>query len=461
VSADNSDPQEEGLRHLARLASLVTSAAEAAVRIASVRRRLPPAPTGGLPPASPGSAQPAKGAQKARSAPLTAPRPAPSARTEGAVSRAPAGRAAVLLRRPHEDLYAVHQEALEFYQERVSDSWVPTYLASRRLEVALEQPWSAGYAPAGWTDLTDHLRRRGWSDEVLVASGLSRPARTGRLIDHFRDRLVLPLRVRDDVVGFVGRCAEGADSRTPKYLNSPASAIYDKSATLYAARDPRDVRWWGATPVLVEGPLDAIAVSSCSGDRWAGVALCGTAMSDRHVDALVGPSRRAHPEVVVATDHDHAGQAAAETALRRLAARCGDLHRLELPPGQDPADALRQAGPDGLHALLTSGRKPLLTSVLDARLQRWEGQLQWVDSRVRAARHAAPVIAALPERARSEASRQLAVRLDLLQTTVEAAVEQAGRSVAGGPSLSRQNTVRQGTEEAEPERVSPSRRRGR
>lgn len=463
MNAENSDPHEEGLQRLAQLGSLLTSAAEAGVRIASMRRRRPAAVISEAQPQTRRTELPSEAVSVASPAPpSTSSTSSTQAASALASAQGPARNVAtVSLRREHEDLYAVHQEALAFYRASVSNSWVPEYLTSRRLEVALEPPWSAGYAPAGWTTLTDHLRSRGWCDEVLVAAGLSRPARTGNLIDQFRDRLVLPIRVRDDVVGFVARCAEGADNRTPKYLNSPSSAIYDKSAILYAARDPRDVRWWGATPVLVEGPLDAIAVSSCAGDRWAGVALCGTAMSEEHVAALIGASRRASPEVIVATDHDRAGQAAAETALRRLAPSCGDLHRLQLPQGQDPADVLRQDGADALGALLTSGRTPLFASVLDTRLKRWDGELQWVDGRVRAARHVAPVIAALPEAERPAASRQLAERLDLLESTVEDAVRQAASALTRRSYPSQPSTSGRGAEMRQPGSQPPRASRGR
>ena len=77
--------------------------------------------------------------------------------------------------------------------------------------------------PARWTALTDHLRRHGATDEELLAAGLAKQASTGRLIDTFRDRLILPIHttVRGmptaghpmheqrgpalQVVGFVGR----------------------------------------------------------------------------------------------------------------------------------------------------------------------------------------------------------------------------------------------------------------
>jgi len=116
-----------------------------------------------------------------------------------------------------EELRAVHQQAAAFFCAAAEQSWVPDYLHQRSLEAALSEPWAAGYAPASWTALTDHLRSVGWDDAALEASGLSRRARTGNLIDTFRDRLVLPIRdAEGNAVAFVGRARPGAPAHVPK-----------------------------------------------------------------------------------------------------------------------------------------------------------------------------------------------------------------------------------------------------
>lgn len=90
------------------------------------------------------------------------------------------------------ELLDVHREALEFFTRNASSSWVPEYLAARSLESALSERWAPGYAPARWTALTNHLRGLGFQDDMLLASGLVTKARTGHLVDRFRDRLMLP-----------------------------------------------------------------------------------------------------------------------------------------------------------------------------------------------------------------------------------------------------------------------------
>ena len=88
--------------------------------------------------------------------------------------------------------------------------------------------WRIGYAPAGWTTLTEHLRRLGHDDAAIQEAGLARrPASRGTLVDRFRDRVMLAIRdERGEIVGFIGRARQDADARTPKSFNSAESATY-------------------------------------------------------------------------------------------------------------------------------------------------------------------------------------------------------------------------------------------
>ena len=189
-------------------------------------------------------------------------------------------------------------------------------------------------------------------------SGLATRARTGHLIDRFRDRLVLPIRTHaGDIVAFIGRAHPGADSdRIPRYLNSPDTALYTKSQHLYGLHEAGVHLARGARPVLVEGPLDAIAVTTGTAGRCAGIALCGTALTHAHLDALTAIVDLRQRGLVVATDPDEAGLAAAAKALTLLAG-CGlSATAAALPPGDDPADTLHTHGPAALTCCATGPR---------------------------------------------------------------------------------------------------------
>ena len=227
-----------------------------------------------------------------------------------------------------------------------------------------------GYAPAGWTNLTDHLRRLGVSDEEILAAGLGRVASTGRIIDQFRDRLVLPIRNGDQIHGFIGRRnPTAADDRKagPKYLNTPATDLFDKSAQLFGLSEGRAALDAGATPVLVEGFFDAIAVTLAGDGQYVGVAPLGTSFTQAQANQLrpyIGPER---PGVTVATDADLAGQVAAQRAFWMLTARGDTPRHVAMRGGQDPAEVLEHAGPTALRACLDDAQ-PLARHLLDERL---------------------------------------------------------------------------------------------
>jgi len=199
------------------------------------------------------------------------------------------------------------------------------------------------------------------------------------------------------VVAFIGR-ALAQDSGTPKYLNSPQTVLYRKGDVLYGlgAQPTRQALAAGARPVLVEGALDAIAVTSAGGGRYAGVAPSGTALTAGQVAALeltAGPLTERN--VTVAFDADPAGRQAALRSYDLLRAASAWPTHAALPDWQDPASLAQQQGPDALRAALDAA-VPLADLVVDERLARWTGRLHWAEGQIGAARDAAGLIATFP-----------------------------------------------------------------
>jgi DNA primase catalytic core len=229
-------------------------------------------------------------------------------------------------------------------------------------------------------------------------------ARNGSLIDRFRDRLMLPLRNEaGDVIAFIGRAAPGGDSTTPKYLNSPDTSLYSKHQYLYGRFEGRALLAQGARAVLVEGPLDAIAVTTGIGGRCIGLATCGTAVTDDHIASLIATTRP-DPTLVVAMDSDGAGQDAAERALVLLGRRGLDPFAAQLTSGNDPAEVLRREGPAALTSALVDSARPLADQVIGRRLATWQDRLHWAEGRVAAVRDVAPLVASLVP---AQATRQV------------------------------------------------------
>jgi DNA primase len=301
---------------------------------------------------------------------------------------------------PRERLVAAHQEAARFFADQLAapaGASPRTYLQTRGFGPLLgSSRWELGYAPASWTGLTNHLRGRGFDTAELLTAGLAVRARTGGMVDRFRDRLMLTIHNLDgDPVGFVGRAAPHPRGYTPKYLNSPRTVLFDKSALLFGLGEQQAALQAGAVPVLVEGPFDALAVSLANQERpapeLAAVAPCGTALTATQVDAL---GRFADSQVLVAFDNDPAGQCATAAAYQLLAPHFTQLRAVVAPEGTDPSQLLQDSGPQALLEGL-SHHRPLADAVLDHGLTYWLSKRDNAEACVAAIHELAPTLANL------------------------------------------------------------------
>ncbi|MCZ7474650.1 toprim domain-containing protein [Micromonospora sp. WMMC273] len=312
-------------------------------------------------------------------------------------------------------LIAAVEAAVTYYHDQLVHADGPrAYLVDRGLGAIVERewPWRVGYAPAGRSSLTRHLRSMGFSDDELVGAGLSRCVRARRLTDVFRDRIVFPVRdPAGRAVAFLGRAGPAARDGVPKYINSPGTAIYDKGRLLFGVaeqQDRLDARW---TPVLVEGPADVLAVwlSYSRSGRQGAVALapCGI-MLTCHQAAMLRELPGAAEGIVAAFDADSAGREAVDRAwqLLRQPRSPGPLLVAEFAAGADPADLLRQ--PNGraqLRAALQQRARPMLNALVDHRLarlvERHPRLLEDIDGRCAAVRALVPLLyeAASPDEA--------------------------------------------------------------
>jgi len=292
---------------------------------------------------------------------------------------------------PH--ISRILQDAEDFYLTQLRRSWAPRYLMSRGFGQPTAARWRIGYAPAGWTTLLTHLRGRGHEDEALQAAGVARMSSRGTLIDHFRDRVMVAIRdERGSIVGFIGRARPGADPRTPKYLNSPDSAVFKKGEVLFGLHEAREQLGQGAVPVLVEGFFDAMAVTTAGEQRFAGLAPCGAAFTHHQAEVLAQAADLRHAGVLVALDGDRAGQKGAFKAYEIMRPHTGKVNAAMLPPGRDPAEILQRNGAAGLCAALQDV-EPLGRVVIDAHLDQWAGRLDHAEGQLGAMRSAAARIA--------------------------------------------------------------------
>jgi len=307
-----------------------------------------------------------------------------------------------------ERMLEINDMAQAFFEARFTDSWGRDYLTGRfGIDPAGDERFRPGQAPAGWTNLVDHLRGRGVSDAEMVATGVATEASTGRLIDRFRDRVMFPVIHQGEVLGFVGRRRPDltdADKGGPKYLNTADTPLFHKGAQLFGVVD--ELLAEGAVPVIVEGPMDAVAVTLASAGLYLGVAPLGTSLTDEQAAQLAAVGR----DPIVATDADLAGQVAAERDFWMLTPHGLDPGFARFPDGLDPADLLAQRGAAALTAAVASGQ-PAFRSLGDQLLTERLDNLAPEQAQLAAMR----VISARPSRAWEPGANQVRARLQLSQ----------------------------------------------
>ena len=223
-----------------------------------------------------------------------------------------------------------------------------------------------GYAPPGWSHMLEHLKTLGYSDADIIDVGLAvKNQDTGRVYDRFRNRLMIPIRdERGRVIGFGARALAAEDN--PKYLNSPQTALFDKSRTLFGLDAAKTSIRESETAVIVEGYMDAIQAHQAGFKNV--VAQMGTAMTETQLRLLTRSAKR----IILALDSDAAGQSATrrslETARTTLQADFGgrlsvDIRVLQIPGAKDPDDLIRET--PARWAELVTNALPVADFVID------------------------------------------------------------------------------------------------
>lgn len=317
-----------------------------------------------------------------------------------------------------QELEAALRVAVSFYQDQLSRSDEGrAFLAARGITPQSAERWQLGFAPPSWDSLVKALRDRSVSDEVMVEAGLAGQARTGRVYDRMRGRVVFPIHDhRGSSRGFAGRLISGTG---PKYLNSPQTALYKKSELLYGLHHAAKGIAGPRRTLVVEGYTDAIAAHQAGFGNT--VATGGTALTANQLEAL-----KTHaPAVTLAFDGDEAGLQAAERVadLPAKVLRGLDISLVSLPPGTDPAGLVANGMTDVLEATL-SHPTSLLHHLIDQTLRGYD--FRGPEARARALHRVAPLVDRfIGSGDRSDVVTYLAARLDRDEDYISQALAEA------------------------------------
>jgi len=263
-------------------------------------------------------------------------------------------------------LFEVNAQAAVFFAEQfqaenqAGSSIREYWTRGRGFKLETAKDLSVGYAPVDPASLLGFLRKKGFGEKVLDASGLFYERRSGRSghYPRFRGRLMIPIRdVQERVIAFTARVTpltpDDDKTKDAKYVNSPETPLFQKRRVVFGLDRAGTVVRGGGRFLLVEGQLDVIRCWE-SGIKEA-IALQGTAAGDEQFGLL----KRYCSGVDVLLDGDRAGKGAAYKLLP-ISFKAGiDLRFAPLPEGTDPDDLLREKGPESLEEIRKTAGSPI------------------------------------------------------------------------------------------------------
>jgi len=266
-------------------------------------------------------------------------------------------------REDHSHFYEINEQAVKFYQnilnqdDPISHKAMDYLQEIRKIKKGNIDKWGLGLSGDSWDGLYRYLTSEGYKDEDIFKAGLIvRKKDNSGYVDRFRKRLMFPIAdTQGRVVAFTSRTLAkivyDEEEQGGKYINSPQTAVYDKSKTLYGWHFAKDMVRKKKYLIVVEGNMDVIAAHQAETTNV--VAVSGTALTLDHLKLI----KRYTNNVILAFDSDQAGLLTSFRAFKNI--RLGweqdmNFKVLLLPAGKDPADVIKEDKSKWLEAIAKS-----------------------------------------------------------------------------------------------------------
>ena len=227
------------------------------------------------------------------------------------------------------------------------------YFQKRELSEETIRHFGLGYSSKYSNDLYQYLKQQGYEDAVLKDCGLVTIDEKRGGYDKFWNRAMFPIMdANNRVIGFGGRVTGQGE---PKYLNSPETAVFDKSRNLYGLNFARTSK--KPQILLCEGYMDVIALHQAGFDN--AVASLGTAFTSGHASLL----KRYTKEVYLTFDSDGAGVKAALRALPILKEAGLTAKVINMTPYKDPDEFIKALGANGYQERIDQAENSFLFEI--------------------------------------------------------------------------------------------------
>lgn len=205
-------------------------------------------------------------------------------------------------------IYSLFKDINSFYVSRLEKyPEMQKYLYDRGMTSEDIKKFWFGFADSG-VELYNFLKKKEYDDDLISESNVFLDLKTKK--DKFINRIIFPLQnQRGDIVWFAWRVVWAWN---PKYLNSPASKVYDKSSILYGLYQAKKSITEKDYIIITEGYMDAISLHKAWFEN--AVAVSGTALTEKHVPIM----KRLTKRIYLCFDNDWAWEKATKSSIELL-----------------------------------------------------------------------------------------------------------------------------------------------
>ncbi len=337
-----------------------------------------------------------------------------------------------------EELLAVNRQAMDFFCKMLlkpdTGKQAAVYLRKRGITKDTISAFKIGYAPEGWNNAVNFFTKQKTPLGIVEKAGLivARGNKSG-FYDRFRDRIIFPIfNLNANVIGFGGRVM---NDDMPKYLNSPETAIYHKSRSLYGLHLAKQKCREKESIYVAEGYFDLLALHQHGINN--SVATLGTSLTPEHVQIIRGLVGK-DGNVVLVFDSDNAGIQAALRSIGIFINAGVNASVMVLPSGHDPDSYLLEFGKASFLDIAEKART-IMSFLMDALIDK-HGMS--VEGKIRVVSEIRETLSSIEDRvARSFYIKDLAERLGIEETALLEKVRNASRRAENGqPKSENQKT---------------------
>lgn len=249
----------------------------------------------------------------------------------------------------NQDLLDIYSLAQKFYSNNINIKEgvaALEYLKSRNIDSKLIKEFGIGLSLNRADMLTNLLKAKNYSDQLLIKSGLVNEKNL-KLSDIYRNRIMFPLYdLKGNIVGYNGRIYNGESEN--KYINSKETPIFKKGELLFNYHRAREEVRKSGFVLIVEGQLDTMRLYSIGYKSV--VATLGTAFTNTQAMLV----RKLSNNVILCFDGDSAGLKATKSSIEELKKVGIEPKIIRLPGNLDPDEYILKNGKESFDKMVKS-----------------------------------------------------------------------------------------------------------